>query len=69
MQTLNVERRFLSVGDLARETGEAISTWRKRICRREIAALKFGRNVRVDSGAFSDWVAQRTIPARSHESE
>jgi hypothetical protein len=69
MKTVNVERRYLTVTDLATETGESIAVWRKRLYRREIAVLKFGRNVRVDRNSYQAWVNQRTIPARASKGD
>ena len=65
MQTADSERRYLSVLDLARETGESIAVWRKRILQKSIAFTKLGRNVRVKRQDFEAFCAQRRVPAEA----
>src|SRR5262249_28490347 len=43
---------LLSISQLQRLTGEAESTWRKRIGRRELPFIKLGANLRVKRADF-----------------
>jgi hypothetical protein len=63
LQNSNVERKFLTVEDLARESGESSAVWRKRLYLRQLPHLKFGRNVRVARQDFDAFCAARVVPA------
>jgi hypothetical protein len=53
--------QYLSVADLAAESRESMSVWRKRVFRREIPYVKLGRNVRVRRGDFDAFIAARVV--------
>jgi hypothetical protein len=65
MKTSSSDRRFLDVNELAKESGESVAVWRKRIFFRQIPYVKFGRNVRVKRENFEAFAAKREIPALS----
>ena len=53
---------MLSIRQLAAESNESVAVWRKRIQRRQIAFVRFGRNVRVPREAYADFVALHLTP-------
>jgi hypothetical protein len=62
MKTMNdANVRFLSVNDLAQETGESVGVWRKRILLKLIPFFRFGRNVRVQREDFEAFCASRLV--------
>ena len=67
-----MEKTFLTIVELAGETGESVAVWRKRILRREISYTKFGRNVRVSRDTLARFISERTVLARDgggHQTE
>lgn len=52
---------MLSIPELAVESNESCSVWRKRIQRREIAFVKLGRNVRVKREDYLQYITARLI--------
>lgn len=54
-------RDFLSVDDLARETGVTKSFWRKQIRLKLIEHQRFGSLVRVRRTALNDFMDSRTV--------
>jgi excisionase family DNA binding protein len=62
-QTLQNIPEFLTVRELADLTGEAECTWRKRVLKRRIAVVRFGRSVRIRRDTFSAYVASNTQEA------
>ena len=53
-------KNYLSVEDLATETGESVSVWRKRVSR-QIGHIKTGRNVRIALD-FDHYIELRFVP-------
>jgi hypothetical protein len=60
---------YLSVPTLAAMSDETESAWRKRIFKRQIPIVKFGRNVRVRRQDFEAYAAARTIVATITKAE
>jgi hypothetical protein len=54
---------YLSIPELALESNESQSVWRKRLFLRQIAYVKLGRNVRVHRRALENFFKQRIVPA------
>ena len=63
------ENRFLNIADLARKSNESEAVWRKRIFRKEIPYVKFGRNVRVSRESLAEFISNSTVPARNREAK
>jgi hypothetical protein len=53
--------QYLSIADLAAESRESPSVWRKRVFRKQIPYVKLGRNVRVRRADFDSFVAARLV--------
>jgi excisionase family DNA binding protein len=68
MDTIVEPAELLSISQLQRLTGEAESTWRKRLGRRELPFVKLGTNVRVRRADLDTWFAERTVPRRERTS-
>lgn len=52
---------YLTICDLAQETSESQSVYRKRIRRGEIRVVKLGRNIRVRRTDFERWIRRKMI--------
>lgn len=65
MTTQNLPRlpEFMTVRAVSDLTGEAECTWRKRIYKRKIAVVRFGRSVRITAAEFAAYVATHTQEA------
>ena len=58
-----LNRPFLTVPELAQQTGESEAVWRKRVANRLIPFVKCGRNVRIRLADFEEFCRERTVPA------
>jgi excisionase family DNA binding protein len=67
MRDRDLERRFLSVRELAQETGESVAVWRKRVFKRLIPFVRLGRNVRVKRQDFENFCESGRVAARQQE--
>jgi excisionase family DNA binding protein len=57
--------RHLKVTEVSEVTGLQVVTIRKKIANRELAAVYFGRAVRVPESAVRKLIEQNLVPART----
>jgi excisionase family DNA binding protein len=53
--------QYLSIADVAQETGLSEAFWRRAIFDRRIAYAKFGRRVMIRRSDLDAWVAARIV--------
>ena len=61
----DIQLRALTLTQLAELSNESLAVWRKRIHRREINYVKYGRNVRVPESDYRAGVQARIVHAVS----
>ena len=52
-------KRYLSIPEIAQETGCSVAFWRKAIFPRKIPFVKIGRSVRISREDFETWLQTR----------
>jgi excisionase family DNA binding protein len=67
MKTSGTQQAFYNVEELAKITSETPAAWRKRIFKKQIGYVKFGKNVRVSRAEFERWVEAGTVAAVPEE--
>jgi excisionase family DNA binding protein len=65
MRLLEFERKFLSIPEMARESGMSKGFWSKMIWKKRIRYAKVGRSVRVSREDFDAYLADRRVQPAS----